>query len=127
MFLKKEPFPINGETVTLYQLSGLQRIEHLEYLEAKEKLLSDEGQDNTKTSAALISFSIHASVRVVALSISNDKPDEDIEVLHQDILRTWPLDAIGEADQRIKKMSGMISDAPEQQEEGGEPVSLEKP
>ncbi|EKB0760702.1 phage minor tail protein G, partial [Salmonella enterica] len=30
MFLKSEPFERNGKTVTLYELSALQRIEHLE-------------------------------------------------------------------------------------------------
>lgn len=32
MFLKKEPFEFNGQTITLYELSALQRINYLQYL-----------------------------------------------------------------------------------------------
>ncbi|MDN4264718.1 phage minor tail protein G, partial [Citrobacter freundii] len=38
MFLKSEPFERNGNTVTLYELSALQRIEHLEHLKALESI-----------------------------------------------------------------------------------------
>jgi phage minor tail protein G len=36
MFLKSELLESNGSSVTLFQLSALQRIEHLEYLKQME-------------------------------------------------------------------------------------------
>jgi hypothetical protein len=38
MFLKSELLESNGSSVTLFQLSALQRIEHLEYLKQMEAL-----------------------------------------------------------------------------------------
>lgn len=38
MFLKSEPLKHNGASVTLYELSALQRIEHLEYLKKLKPL-----------------------------------------------------------------------------------------
>lgn len=37
MFLKKDEFTHNGATVTITELSALQRITYLEYLAAEEK------------------------------------------------------------------------------------------
>lgn len=40
MFLKTESFEHNGVTVTLSELSALQRIEHLAWLKEQEKKLN---------------------------------------------------------------------------------------
>ncbi|MCN4959050.1 phage minor tail protein G, partial [Escherichia coli] len=37
MFLKTEPFEYNGQTVTLSELSALQRLEYLAWVKEKEE------------------------------------------------------------------------------------------
>ncbi len=43
MFLKTESFEYNGVTVTLSELSALQRIEHLAWLKEQEKKAESSG------------------------------------------------------------------------------------
>ena len=51
MFLKTESFEHNGVTVTLSELSALQRIEHLAWLKEQEKKAESSGnlQDRKST------------------------------------------------------------------------------
>lgn len=68
MFLKSEPFERNGNTVTLYELSALQRIEHLEHLKALESIT-----DATDMQAAM-DMTIKSGALLVAMSLWHIAP-----------------------------------------------------
>ncbi|MCW2484985.1 phage minor tail protein G [Candidatus Symbiopectobacterium sp. NZEC127] len=127
MFLKKDSLSINGECVVLHELSALQRIELLEYLASEEQFLPLSELEDSTPPVAVLAYSIRTSARVVAMSLAHSEPEVDIEDLHKQVLNTWPLPAIGEADRLVKKMSGMLVDVPEDPGENKESVSLEKP
>ncbi|MBL1729244.1 phage minor tail protein G, partial [Klebsiella pneumoniae] len=76
MFLKKDEFTHNGATVPITELSALQRITYLEYLAAEEKALSaiSDDVDDQKMSAGLVSMSIRAGARLIALSLWHNDP-----------------------------------------------------
>lgn len=76
MFLKKDEFTHNGATVTITELSALQRITYLEYLAAEEKALSaiSDDVDDQTMSAGLVSMSIRAGARLIALSLWHNDP-----------------------------------------------------
>lgn len=137
MFLKKETFTYNGESVTVSELSALQRIEMLEYLAKEEKAQKDapENEPEELQAAGLVGMNIRAGARLVAMSLwhGTDKT-LSVDDLHQQVLETWPVEAIGKADTQVKLLSGMIKlvtpdeeAAEDTTEEEAETEPLQKP
>ncbi|EQX36127.1 phage minor tail protein G [Escherichia coli UMEA 3163-1] len=133
MFLKTESFEYNGVTVTLSELSALQRIEHLALM--KQQAESD---SNRK-------FTVEDVIRtgafvVVAMSLWHNHPqktqmpsmNEAVKQIEQEVLTTWPTEAISHAENVVYRLSGMyefvVNNAPEQADDAGpaEPVSAGK-
>lgn len=110
MFLKSELFEFNGANATLYELSALQRVELLHYLAVQEKALPNDEPDEQILSAALVELNIRAGAMVVAMSLwHSESPKPDIRELQQQVMSTWPVEAIGKADTQVKVLSGMMA------------------
>lgn len=132
-FLKSEPYGRNGQSVTLFELSALQRIEHLEYLSRTELT---EASDTQSAVAAMV----RAGAFIVAMSLWHgheikgslkEGAAAEVARIRDEVLGSWPLEAIAEAEFRIKTLSGMFpppeeSPAPDDGETDG-PVTAEKP
>ncbi|EII95843.1 phage tail assembly chaperone G [Escherichia coli] len=135
MFLKTESFEHNGVTVTLSELSALQRIEHLAWL--KEQAEQAESSGNLQVSVEEL---IRTGAFLVAMSLWHNHPqktqlpsmNEAITQIEQEVLTTWPTEAIAQAENVVYRLSGMsefvVNDAPEQADDAGpaEPVSAGK-
>lgn len=112
MFLKTELFEFNGEKIPLFELSALQRVELLYYLAAQEHALPKQGTDEQTLSAALVELNIRAGAMVVAMSLwHSETPKRNLKDLQQEIMSTWPVQAIGKADTQVKVLSGMLAEA----------------
>ncbi|VCZ20103.1 hypothetical protein BANRA_00666 [Escherichia coli] len=134
MFLKTESFEHNGVTVTLSELSALQRIEHLARLKSRKKA---ESSGNLQVSVEAL---IRGGAFLVAMSLWHNHPqktklpsmNEAITQIEQEVLTTWPTEAIAQAENVVLRLSGMsefvVNNAPEQAEDAGpaEPVSAGK-
>lgn len=132
MFLKTESFEYNGVTVTLSELSALQRIEHLALM--KQQAESDSNRKFT------VEDVIRTGAFVVAMSLWHNHPqktklpsmNEAVKQIEQEVLTTWPTEAISHAENVVYRLSGMyefvVNDAPEQADDAGpaEPVSAGK-
>ena len=132
MFLKTESFEYNGVTVTLSELSALQRIEHLALM--KQQAESDSNRKCT------VEDVIRTGAFVVAMSLWHNHPqktqmpsmNEAVKQIEQEVLTTWPTEAISHAENVVYRLSGMyefvVNNAPEQAEDAGpaEPVSAGK-
>lgn len=140
MFLKKEPFEFNGQTITLNELSALQRINYLQYLAGEEKALTAAGDELSEQvmTTQLIGMSIRNGARLVSYSLwHNDPAGPSEDELFSQVMSSWPAEAIGQAEVAVKTLSGMITPiVDEQQHEGDtasagaaddEPVTVEKP
>ena len=139
MFLKSELLESNGSSVTLFQLSALQRIEYITFMAAEEKAVSadSDGISDQEMTARLIGSNIRCGARLIAMSLwHNDPAGTDVETLYQQVLSGWPPEAIGKAEMEIKLLSGMLvpveDDNPADPDasaeaEGAEPVTAEKP
>ncbi|HIC8722986.1 TPA: phage tail assembly chaperone G [Enterobacter ludwigii] len=132
MFLKSELLECNGSSVTLFQLSALQRIEHLEYLKQIEAVEEGDFQ-------AAITLTIKSGAYVVAMSLwhghalkgsQKENAAAEVAAIQGEILETWPTELIAEAEYKVKVLSGMIepvSEVPENDNnEPAEPVTVEK-
>ena len=136
MFLKSELLESNGSSVTLFQLSALQRIEHLEYLKQMEAV---EGGDIQ----AAVPLTVKSGAYLVAMSLwhghslkgsQGDNAAAEVAKIQDEVMQTWPAELIAEAEYKVKLLSGMIApvtDDPEEpgeeQNEPAEPVTAEKP
>lgn len=132
MFLKTESFEYNGVTVTLSELSALQRIEHLALM--KQQAESDSNRKFT------VEDVIRTGAFVVAMSLWHNHPqktqmpsmNEAVKQIEQEVLNTWPTEAISHAENVVYRLSGMyefvVNNAPEQADDAGpaEPVSAGK-
>lgn len=116
MFLKTEEFSFAGESLTLYELSALQRIEYLSWLAEMEKKLPPADSDTAIRHAELVAMGIRSSAMLVAMSVwHGDRKGPSVQALYEEILPTWPVTALGEADRQIKVLSGMMP--PEDEED----------
>ncbi|HEE9786903.1 TPA: phage minor tail protein G [Enterobacter soli] len=136
MFLKSELLESNGSSVTLFQLSALQRIEHLEYLKQMEAI---EGGDIQ----AAVTLTVKSGAFLVAMSLWHGHPLKgsqgenaaaEVARIQDEVLQTWPTELVAEAEFKVKLLSGMIApvtDDPaepgEERNETAEPVTAEKP
>jgi phage minor tail protein G len=116
MFLKTESLEYNGETVTLYELSALQRIEFIGYIAEVNKVVpADTAEISEEALAGIVtSINVKISARIVAMSLWQREglKGPSVDELHQDVLSGWPLPAISEADFIVRNLSGMLSVAP---------------
>lgn len=109
MFLKTEPFTFNSETVTLFELSALQRIEYLKYLAKDIQSLAQEEKEASILQAELVEKTIRSSAMLVAMSLwHNDVNGHSVQTLSDTLLSTWPVTALGQADLQVKRISGLI-------------------
>lgn len=132
-FLKSEPFTYNGNTIQLFELSGLQRIEHLQYLAKEDKSLpKDEGDEDYLTTR--VSSNLRVGARLIAMSLWQGDTSKDIDSLHHEVLSGWPPGMIGAGELFVKTLSDMIPVLePENEVKNAdtvaeeEPISAEKP
>ena len=110
MFLKTESFEHNGVTVTLSELSALQRIEHLALM--KRQAEQAESDSNRKFT---VEDAIRTGAFVVVMSLWHNHPqktaspsmNEAVMQIEQEVLTTWPADAIARAEDVVLRLSGM--------------------
>ena len=135
MFLKTEQFEYNGVSVTLSELSALQRIEHLALLKRRAEEAEASGnlqvsvEDLVRTGAFLVAMSLwHNHPQKTKMPSMN----EAVKQIEQEVLTTWPTEAISHAENVVYRLSGMyefvVNNTPEQTEDAGpaEPVSAGK-
>lgn len=139
MFLKKEKFTWQTESLTIFELSALQRIEYITFMAAEEKAVSadSDGISDQEMTARLIGSNIRCGARLIAMSLwHNDPAGTDVETLYQQVLSGWPPEAIGKAEMEIKLLSGMLVPVEDDnvadpdysaEAESAEPVTAEKP
>ncbi|ENZ4427135.1 phage minor tail protein G, partial [Escherichia coli] len=114
---------------------ALQRIEHLALM--KRQAEQAESDSNRKFT---VEDAIRTGAFVVAMSLWHNHPqktklpsmNEAVKQIEQEVLTTWPTEAISHAENVVYRLSGMyefvVNDAPEQTEDAGpaEPVSAGK-
>ncbi|WP_024165802.1 phage tail assembly chaperone G, partial [Escherichia coli] len=114
------------------ELSALQRFDYM-----KRQAEQAESDSNRKFT---VEDAIRTGAFVVAMSLWHNHPkktqmpsmNEAVKQIEQEVLTTWPAEAISHAENVVYRLSGMyefvVNDAPEQAEDAGpaEPVSAGK-
>ncbi|UXE39625.1 phage minor tail protein domain-containing protein [Raoultella ornithinolytica] len=127
--LRKDNLPIGEDTVTLYELSALSRIEYLEYVfNAKNTLPPDDAAADEKFKAvSLITLRDYAMLVALSLSQAPDENREAAEIMN-DVLREYGAGSLAQAAMLVRELSGMeLSQNRGETLEEDTPISLEKP
>ncbi|MDZ5666807.1 phage minor tail protein G [Atlantibacter hermannii] len=123
-FLKSGQLEHGEQTITLYELSALQRIEHLQFIASAAKALPADTDEETLY-PLLVEQDIRQGARLVAMSLWHADPaNSDIEQLYQDVLSGWPITLIGAAVRIVKSLSDMLPEDEEQPDNPDETVAL---
>lgn len=133
MFLKSEPFNHNGQTVTLCELSALQRLDHLAWIKAQEEQAGAQASEQQALDAL-----IREGALLVAMSLWHNHEQkgtlpssrEETDRIQYEVLNAWPVEAISSARNVVLRLSGMTGPALEEPSEPevnvAEPVTAKK-
>lgn len=120
MFLKQEPLDIKGQSVTLSELSALQRIEYLEFLTHQDNQLKhvpDEASAIVRQTAYL-RMSLEINAWLLSRSMWHQDRSSDVCSLYSLVLNDWAPDALSHAASRVLVLSGMVPSNDAQEEDG---------
>lgn len=109
MFLKKDDFEYNGKKIVMFELSGLQRVEYMEFLAVKTKPFEGVGdKDNSnEQNAAFYRINIEINAWLVSRSLWNADNKQDVEKLYQSTISGWSSDALDKGAAKVLSISNM--------------------
>ncbi|HDP0319407.1 TPA: phage minor tail protein G [Salmonella enterica subsp. enterica serovar Concord] len=109
MFLKKDTFTYNEASTTLYELSGLQRVEYLEFIQKRtaEYDQAAESMPDTDKRVAYMQMGVEINAWLVSRSLFNGDTTQDVDALCQSLQGQWSYEALGQAADNILDLSGM--------------------
>lgn len=127
MFLKKEELKYAGSAVVLYELSGLQRVEYLEFISVRSADFDSAtaGVEESVRRLAFLQMGVDINAWLVSRSLWNEKQEGDVDATYQSVRRTWSYDALGQGADQVLAMSGMALAIPERDPDDTEPVDAD--
>ena len=97
MFLKQDTFNYEKQSVVLSELSGLQRIEYLAFVQQRTaKFDAEEGElPEAERQIAFLRMGMDINAWLVSRSLWNAEQSQDVETLCASVITTWSYDALG--------------------------------
>ncbi|HAW0358445.1 TPA: phage minor tail protein G, partial [Escherichia coli] len=109
MFLKQDTFNYEKQSVVLSELSGLQRIEYLTFVQQRTaKFDAGEGElPEAERQIAFLRMGMDINAWLVSRSLWNAEQSQDVETLCASVITTWSYDALGAGAEMVLSLSGM--------------------
>lgn len=109
MFLKQDTFNYEKQSVVLSELSGLQRIEYLTFVQQRTaKFDAGEGElPEAERQIAFLRMGMDINAWLVSRSLWNADQSKDVETLCASVITTWSYDALGAGAEMVLSLSGM--------------------
>ncbi len=109
MFLKQGTFNYEKQSVVLSELSGLQRIEYLAFVQQRTaKFDAGEGElPEAERQIAFLRMGMDINAWLVSRSLWNAEQSQDVETLYASVITTWSYDALGAGAEMVLSLSGM--------------------
>lgn len=128
MFLKKDTLTYGDASVDLYELSGLQRVEYLEYIQQRTAQYDRETEESTEAErrGAFLRMGIDINAWLVSRSLQNGDQTRDTGKTSDNIAALWSYEALGKGADMVLSLSGMTPPDSDSEEEGAEADSPEK-
>ncbi|EEP7141226.1 phage minor tail protein G [Salmonella enterica] len=129
MFLKKDTLTYGDASVELYELSGLQRIEYLEYIQQRTAQYDRETEEATEEvrRVTFLRMGIDINAWLVSRSLQNGDQTRDTGKTSDNIAALWSYEALGKGADMVLSLSGMTPADSDSEKEGAESGSPEKP
>ncbi|EJI4859085.1 phage minor tail protein G [Salmonella enterica] len=109
MFLKKDMLTYGDASVELYELSGLQRIEYLEYIQQRTAQYDRETEKSTEEArrVAFLRMGIDINAWLVSRSLQNGDQTRDTGKTSDNIAALWSYESLGKGADMVLSLSGM--------------------
>lgn len=129
MFLKKDTLTYGDASVELYELSGLQRVEYLEYIQQRTAQYDRETEESTEEErrVAFLRMGVDINAWLVSRSLQNGEQTRDTGKTSDNIAAIWSYEALGKGADMVLSLSGMTPPDSDSEEENAEADSPEKP
>ncbi|ELN3085508.1 phage minor tail protein G [Escherichia coli] len=109
MFLKQDTFNYGKQSVVLSELSGLQRVEYLAFVQQRTAEFDalEEGLVEAERQIAFLRMGMDINAWLVSRSLWNADQSQDVEALYPAVRMTWSYDALGMGAGMVLSLSGM--------------------
>ncbi|HAW3443944.1 TPA: phage minor tail protein G [Escherichia coli] len=109
MFLKKSSFNYGDQSVVLTELSGLQRVEYLAFVEKRSAEFDalDDAMPVAERQIEFLRMGVDINAWLVSRSLWNAAPSQNVDTLNEDVKNTWSYDALSEGSALVLSLSGM--------------------
>lgn len=109
MFLKQDVLEYGGKSVALYELSGLQRVEYLEYIQQRTAQYDKEVEEKNEADSrlAFVRMGVDINAWLVSRSLWNGDQQKDVGVMLKDVVGQWSYEALGQGADMVLALSGM--------------------
>ncbi|EBK1958146.1 phage minor tail protein G [Salmonella enterica] len=109
MFLKKDTFNYGEASVEMYELSGLQRVEYLEYIQQRTAQYDREAEKSTEEErrVAFLRMGVDINAWLVSRSLRNGAQAQDAVITSDNIASLWSYEALGKGADTVLSLSGM--------------------
>lgn len=106
----------------MYELSGLQRVEYLEFLQKRTaKYDADmDGETETDKSVAYMQMAMEINAWLISRSLFNGDTTQAVDALYQSIQTTWSYEALDSGAEMVLTLSGLSADAKDNASDPGE-------
>ncbi|EGN1928436.1 TPA: phage tail assembly chaperone G [Salmonella enterica subsp. enterica serovar Muenchen] len=122
MFLKKDTLNYGADSAVLYELSGLQRVEYLEFLQKRTaKYDADmDGATETDKHVAYMQMAMEINAWLISRSLFNGDTTQAVDALYQSVQTQWSYEALDSGAEMVLVLSGLSADAEDNASDPGE-------
>lgn len=128
MFLKKDTLNYGDASVELHELSGLQRVEYLEYIQQRTAQYDEETADagEEERRVAFLRMGVDINAWLVSRSLWNSDQTQNIDNLSSHTASLWSYEALGQGADMVLLLSGMTAPNTDSDTDSEEADSPEK-
>ncbi|MBO8132457.1 phage tail assembly chaperone G [Dickeya fangzhongdai] len=124
MFLNNEEIEIGSTCITLNELSGLQRIEYLEYITGVQKSLKEwESLPDDERLPKALRVNVEVNAWLISRSLWHNDRNKSVDALRDEIMQQWSVENITAAGNSVLKLSGMLTENTDSDEDKKSDVS----
>lgn len=129
MFLKQDTFNYGKQSVVMTELSGLQRVEYLAFVQKRTAEFDalDEAMSVAERQIEFLRMGMDINAWLVSRSVWNTDPSQNVDALNEAVKNTWSYDALGDGGGLVLSLSGMPVSTGDVQHDEQAPLTPEKP
>ncbi|EEF5710188.1 phage minor tail protein G [Salmonella enterica subsp. enterica serovar Chandans] len=124
MFLKKDTFSYGDDSAVLYELSGLQRVEYLAFLQKRTaKYDADmDGATEADKRVAYMQMALEINAWLISRSLFNGDTSQEVEALYQSVQAQWSYESLDSGAEMVLALSGLSVGEKDNDSDSGAPV-----